>query len=344
MPPSGIPSAPPGNPARPSLRELLAAGDPVILEGAIVERLRRDSEAPPLDPLLANAAHPLTEAGRDALAGLWRGYLDAIEPSALPALLLSPTWRASAERAHRAGIDVALLNGEGVRLARGVRDGRRSPVPVLVGGLLGCAGDAYRPEEGLEVESALRFHAPQAEALAAAGADFLLASTLPALPEAIGLALAMLATGVETLVGFVLRPNGCLLDGTSLDEAIRSVDGAAAREGRLPAGYLATCTHPDTLFEALASGAGGDAVPSRLVGIQGNGSRLSPEELDGRAEIDTTGPEEFAAAMSALRNRFGLRLFGGCCGTDERHIAALAAALAGARALSPPRGSIRPSP
>jgi homocysteine S-methyltransferase len=44
------------------------------------------------------------------------------------------------------------------------------------------------------------------------------------------------------------------------------------------------------------------------------------------AELDSEDPAEFARGMAALRGR-GVRVLGGCCGTDERHIAALAAAL-----------------
>jgi homocysteine S-methyltransferase len=51
--------------------------------------------------------------------------------------------------------------------------------------------------------------------------------------------------------------------------------------------------------------------------------------LEGLAELETEDPEVFAEAMAGLRERFGLRVLGGCCGTDGRHIRALAARLAG---------------
>jgi homocysteine S-methyltransferase len=315
-------------------RELLASGGPLVLEGAVVELLRRDPAAPPLHPTLANALHPLSVEGQRALVALWNGYLDAILPTGLPALLLTPTWRASRERGGGAGFEFDRLNGEGARLLGDLRREREGgAAPILVGGLLGCAGDAYRPEEGLGEEDSFRYHLPQATALAEAGVDFLLASTLPALPEAIGLARAMASTGLPAVVGFVFRPSGTLLDGTPVEEAIERIDGRCGRSGEAPAGYLATCTHPDTLGEALSGNGVGPRTRGRLLGIQGNGSRLSPEELDGREAVDSTEPTDFAGAMLDLRRRFGLRIFGGCCGTDERHIDALARALSPA---SPP--------
>ena len=74
---------------------------------------------------------------------------------------------------------------------------------------------------------AFHFHAWQAKKLAAAGLDLLLAATLPALSEATGLALALAATGKPYLISFVVRPQGTLLDGTPLKEAIAVIDAAA---------------------------------------------------------------------------------------------------------------------
>lgn len=301
---------------------------PIVMEGALLERLRRDPSAPALHPSLVNARFVQSRTGRAALERLWDGYLDAILGAGLPALLLSPTWRAGSDRLAAAGLGGARLNEAGVELVREVRDRRGSGgARVLVAGLLGCRGDAYRPGEGLGEEAALAHHWIQAEALARGRPDLLLASTLPAVDEAAGLARAMAATGLPYLVGFVLRGSGRLLDGTPLDEAVRRIDGSATPA---PAGYLVTCTHPETLLEALSSDAFGPATRGRLVGIQGNGSRLSPEELDGRAELDTTTPDSFAGSMLSLRRRFGLRLLGGCCGTDDSHIRALCSVLVGA--------------
>jgi hypothetical protein len=49
-------------------------------------------------------------------------------------------------------------------------------------------------------------------------------------------------------------------------------------------------------------------------------------------------PEAFASGVCALRKRFGLPVLGGCCGTDGRHLAALARGmmLAGVTPTRPP--------
>ena len=64
----------------------------------------------------------------------------------------------------------------------------------------------------------------------------------------------------------------------------------------------------------------------RLIGLQANTSRRLPHELEGLPELDTEDPAAFARGMLDAGRRFGLRILGGCCGTDDRHIRSLATA------------------
>jgi homocysteine S-methyltransferase len=167
---------------------------------------------------------------------------------------------------------------------------------------MGCRGDAYDPTVALDADSALRFHREQAEALALAGADFLMAPTMPAFSEALGIARAMASTGYPYVLSFVLRANGTLLDGVPVAEAIDRIDNEV---DPAPTAYLANCVHPDNLL--LALGAAEFTVPgvcNRLVGLQGNTSRKTPEELDNSPQLETDDPEAFArAVVSVMRNQ-----------------------------------------
>jgi methionine synthase I (cobalamin-dependent) len=59
-----------------------------------------------------------------------------------------------------------------------------------------------------------------------------------------------------------------------------------------------------------------------------NASSKSHSELDEATELDMGDPLELAEQVAGLRGRGAeLTVFGGCCGTDHRHIDALAAAL-----------------
>jgi homocysteine S-methyltransferase len=297
----------------------------VLAEGSVVERLRRHP-AGLLDPHVANAGLLFDPEGREALAGIYRDYLDIGLRHGLPTLLLTPTWRANAERLARAGLAGRDVFTEAVGLLAGLRDevGGRG-ASVFIGGLVGCRGDAYQPAEALPREEAAAFHGPHVEALARAGVDFLVAQTLPALSEAEGLALVMARTGAPFLLSFVLRPTGTLLDGTPLGEAVARIDSLP---GARPTAYMVNCVHPSAFREGLSRQlAASPSLGARVVGLQANTSRLSPEELDGRAELDSEPPDAFAREMARVHAELGTRLLGGCCGTDERHIAALAGAL-----------------
>jgi homocysteine S-methyltransferase len=87
---------------------------------------------------------------------------------------------------------------------------------------------------------------------------------------------------------------------------------------------MVNCAHPTHFANALADGAWRD----RIWGIRANASRKSHAELDEAEELDAGDPEELAGHYPRLREQLpNLRVAGGCCGTDDRHIAAICAAL-----------------
>ncbi len=312
-------------PSRP-LADLLASGSPVLMEGAVVERVRRG--APNLlDPILMNAPLVYTEAGQALLGEIYGEYLSIGRKNGLPLLSLTPTWRTNPDRIRQSAYAARDINGDSVRFLQGLRRtcGDYAAM-VYIGGLMGCRGDAYKPQEALCREAARDFHIIQASSLVKAGVDFLFASTMPDLQEALGMAEAFATTGCPYLVSFIVRPTGCLLDGTPLDEAITRLDDQV---GLPPLGYLVNCVHSSTLESALHQPGGRRALATgRLLGLQANTSSKSPEELDGAEELVGEAPERFAEGMAHLHQCFGLRLLGGCCGTDASHMAALAASMA----------------
>jgi homocysteine S-methyltransferase len=166
------------------------------------------------------------------------------------------------------------------------------------------------------------FHRAHAEALASAGVDFLIASTLPAVPEALGMSEAMAGLGLPYIMSFIIGPQGTLLDGMPLHEAVASIDREITAP---PAAYMVNCVHASAfrtafLHEAIQM----PRLAVRLVGLQANTSAKSPQELEGCPSLDTEEPEVFAEAMLALNRDLGIRVLGGCCGTDQRHIQLLA--------------------
>jgi homocysteine S-methyltransferase len=310
--------------------QTLAKSGCVLAEGAVIERLRRD-QAATIDPHIANAGLIYSEAGRTALRRIYTQYLDIGKTYNLPMITLTPTWRANPERLRRAGFaDTAAVNGDAARFLMEIRSSYGPYAgQIFVGGLMGCRGDAYNPAEALGDSEAVTFHRPQARALVAAGVDFLIGSTLPAFSEALGMAHAMAETGAPYVLSFVLRPAGTLLDGTPLHIAIARIDAAVSPR---PCAYLANCVHPRVYAAALSQARTQDAaIGERIIGLQANTSAKSPEELDGLESLDGETPAPFAAAMLDIRRRFGAKVLGGCCGSDERHIEAIAAMVAAER-------------
>jgi homocysteine S-methyltransferase len=299
----------------------LAARRTMLAEGSVYERLRRRPDIG-FDPHLRHGGLVYQPAGRAAEAEIHCGYIAAAKAAGLPIAILSDTWRANAETVAASPFAGRPVNRDNVAFMKSLA--AASGHAVYVGGLSGCRGDAYRPQEALAAADALVFHRPQIRALAEAGPDFLFASTLPALSEALGIATALAETGLPYLLSFVVRPEGTLLDGTDWAEAIKRLDDAPTP----PVGHAVNCVHPRVLAAALAVlEREAPELVERVTFYQANTSALRPEELLQATELLTEEPDTLAAQMGALFRRYGIPVMGGCCGTDERHIAALGAEL-----------------
>jgi homocysteine S-methyltransferase len=316
-----------------SFLDLFASSPCILGEGAVIERLRRTSGLE-LDPHLVNSAFIYSKAPRAALESICRQYLEIGRDSGLPLLVSTPTWRASRERIAAAGYAGADVNGDNARFLNLLRNSYGGyAAKIIICGLMSCRGNAYSPGEALDTGTAQDYHAWQAGKLAESEVDVLLAATLPAISEATGMALALAATGKPYLVSFVVRPAGTLLDGTPLHAAIAAIDAVATPP---PLAYLINCTHASFARAALLHPDNSSSmVRQRMVGLLANTAALSPEELDDNSRLVEEAPATFGATVAALHRDLGLKILGGCCGTDERHLSALAAELA--------RATCRPS-
>lgn len=312
--------------------EFLKTSRCILGEGAVIERLRRSTDFE-LDPHIVNSAFIYDAAKRAALAGICRQYLDIGHQYGLPLILSTPTWRGSRERIKAAGFEGSDVNGDNFRFLDELRQSYGVYAQqVAICGLMSCRGDSYKPAEALTVDEAREFHSWQAAMLAGAGVDFLLAATLPALSEATGLALAIAETGKPYMVSFVVRPEGTMLDGTPLKDAVAAIDAAATPR---PVAYLVNCTHASIFRSALLHEVhSSPLVRERVVGLLANTAALSPEELDNSTGLVEEAPEAFGRSVANLYGELGMKILGGCCGTDDRHISCLAEHLTRAVATS----------
>jgi homocysteine S-methyltransferase len=140
--------------------------------------------------------------------------------------------------------------------------------------------------------------------------------------EAIGIARAAADAGVPALISFTVETDGRLPDGSELGAAIAAVEAAT---GGAPEAYMINCAHPTHFADVLAEA--DEASRARIAGLRANASRMSHAELDAAEELDDGDPRDLAERSVALREHLPrLTILGGCCGTDQRHVAALAAA------------------
>jgi len=267
------------------------------------------------------AAFPLLEhaEGRRLLRGYYDGYAEVAAASGSGLLLESPTWRANPDWGAKLGYDAAALdriNADSMRFLAGIADDWRAQVPeIRLVGVLGPRGDGYLASETDPVE-ATEYHLPQVRALARGGASEVVAYTLTGVAEAVGVAVAARRVGIPATVSFTVETDGRLPDGMPLADAIGAVDAACA-----PAQFGINCAHPTHIAAALA--AGGEWL-ERIAVVRANASRLSHAELDEAEELDDGNPEELADEIRRLEVLLpALKVLGGCCGTDVRHISAM---------------------
>ena len=268
------------------------------------------------------ASFPLLEdeRGRAAIRRYFAPFLDLAEAEGVAFVLDTPTWRANPDWGAELGYDLdalAEVNREAVAFARDLAAGRTG---VLINGCLGPRGDGYVVGATMSGDEAAGYHGWQIGVLADAGVDRVTALTLSYPDEAIGVVRAATERGVPVVAGFTVETDGRLPDGTSVADAIERVD---AETGGAAAFFTLNCAHPTH----IAAGIDGQEALARVGGLRVNASSLSHAELDAAEELDEGDPEQLARDNAALRELLpSIRLLGGCCGTDHRHVAQIAAA------------------
>jgi len=196
---------------------------------------------------------------------------------------------------------------------------------IMIGGLMGCKGDAYISNKVLSKTDSYDFHQKQSLEFRKHNFDFLYAGIMPEINETVGMAKAMAESDLPYIISFMVKKNGCLIDGTPISTAISIIDKEVSPQ---PICYMTNCIHPKNLFLALSNPININKNQlSRFKGIQANGSTLSPEELNNCEILHTDDSSNLIDEMLLLYKQFDLKIFGGCCGTDDKFIAGLSSSL-----------------
>lgn len=259
------------------------------------------------------------EEGRQALEQYFARYVDLARRGGTGFVLDTATWRANMGWGPRMGLDevaIVAANHRAVDFARSFRDAHETALlPVVLNGVVGPSGDGYRIEAALTLEAAEAVHRVQVDTLAEAGVDLVSAVTMTHPGEAIGVAQAARRVGLPHVLSFTVETDGRLPNGQTLHEALAEVEVATEGSALF---YMVNCAHPSHFARDLDG-----AMRGRISGIRANASRQSHAELDEATELDDGDPVEFGYFYAAF-GRFlpNLRLVGGCCGSDHRHVAA----------------------
>ena len=281
-------------------------------------------------PLFA-AFHALRSIeGRRALRRYYVCYARMARAQKTGLILDSPTWRASrdwGDQLDYSAADVAAANREAVAMLFEVREDYQADHPFIISGNIGPRGDGYSADTMMTATEAEEYHATQIATLDEAGVDMISAITMTHAGEAAGIAQACAKRAVPLALSFTVETDGHLPSGQPLGDAIAEVDADPARR---PSYYMINCAHPDHFRSILDTGAD---WTQRIRGLRANASRLSHAELDEAEHLDDGNPTElgqdYANLLTLLPN---LRVFGGCCGTDHRHVRSIGEACLQAKA------------
>jgi homocysteine S-methyltransferase len=282
---------------------VLARGGTLVLDGATGSELRR--RGMPLDPVVWSALAPLThyELLRTIHADYIAAGADIVTTSTFA------TTRFVLEAAGRSD-DFAAVNTRAVGAAREARDS--SGRAVAIAGSISCLppgfdAQAY-PDENEESAAYLEL----AETLAEAGADLLLLEMMQETRHAPLACAAASTIGLPVWLGVSCRAGAA---GAIVGFDFPLVPLAATLDALLPYG-------PDAVA-VMHSPVAAVTPALREIGARWHGPLGAYPEI-GDGTTPTIEPAELAAhARGWIAG--GARIVGGCCGTQPKHVRALAA-------------------
>jgi len=267
-----------------------------------------------------------TSDGEDVLKKYFRTYAEMAQKYQTGLLLETPTWRASAEWGNKLAYSSEALveiNKKGVRLLEDIRDEYESPqTPIVISGCIGPRGDGYVPSNKMSAKQAEKYHSSQVETFASTSVDLVSGLTLNYVEEALGLVNAARKASLPVVISFTVETDGNLPTGQSLGEAIQQVDEATAS---YPSYFMINCAHPSHFSGIMVKE---ESWMERIKGLRANASKMSHAELNDAPELDPGNPVELGQDYSELKSHMlkSLNVFGGCCGTDHRHVEHIALA------------------
>ncbi|MCR5136211.1 MAG: homocysteine S-methyltransferase family protein [Oscillospiraceae bacterium] len=271
---------------------------PLILDGATGTELQKRGFHGEECPEKWTLEHP------EAILELQRAYVEAGSR-----VLYSPTFGANRVKLEAHGIfnRVEEYNAALVALSLKAADGK-----AWVAGDIAPTGLFLYPLGDTGFEELVEIYTEQARALEKAGVDLFVIETMMTVPEARAAVLAVKSVSSKPVfVSFTCDEKGRTISGADICAVLQILQGMGVDAFGLncSVGPAEMCPQLRRLHEIAR-------VP--LIAKPNAGI---PEVRDGATVYDCP-PEEFTAYLAEMAEA-GAAIFGGCCGTDAGHIAAL---------------------
>lgn len=275
-------------------------------------------------PLLDNAS-----AMAD-LRGMYERVLDVAVAHQCAAVIAGLDYRASPDWGEKLGYSreslkdallqsIAFLSDVAAPYAGQVSE-------IVCAGMIGPRGDAYQLNRTITADEAEDYHSFQLGVLKDAGIPFASAMTFNNIPEAVGVARAAKRVDMPLAVYFTLNSDHRLKSGPSLKEAIEAVDAEAG--DAKPDFYGINCSHPLEFEPALEPG---DWF-KRVRALRPNASAMEKIALCKIGHLEEGDPVDLGVRMGVLAKRYPhIDVWGGCCGTWNRHLDEIARSVKAAR-------------
>lgn len=260
-----------------------------------------------------------SEGGKEILWNYYLPFIQLARYNKYGFILEAPTWRASYDWGHKIGYNKAAIKEVNIRSIQLMLELRQrfenQTTPMVISGALGPKGDGYHVDDKMTTSEARDYHQDQIHILSETPTDLVSSYTLNYAEEAVGMTLAAQQADIPIVIGFTLETDGRLPSGQPLKSAIQQVD---KETGNGPLAYMINCAHPTHFAEIIDPG---KTWTKRIKAIRANSSCKSHEELDASDTLDRGNPVELGHQYGKLLQKLPhLSIFGGCCGTDHRHI------------------------
>jgi methionine synthase I (cobalamin-dependent) len=301
---------------RTTLAELLAAGGPLLADGATGTNLFRAGLESGYPPELWNLEHP------DRIRALHQSFVDAGAQ-----IILTNTFGGTRNRLalHGAQDRVHEIVSAAARLATDVAAGAAHP--VVVAGSVGPTGELFEPLGALTHDDAVSSFREQIDALVDGGVDVIWIETMSAVEEIRAAATAAIDAGMPYTVTCSFDTAGRTMMGLAPGELHRVFEGTDT--GPIAHGGNCGVGASDLLAATLAMVA---AAPTANIIAKAN---CGVPRFEG-ADIVYTGTTDLMGEYARLAADAGAAIIGGCCGTSPDHLAAMRHALAARTPGEPP--------